>query len=411
MSRVAQKPIGLLAAVALYLAFAPPFSPARAEVALVGVGKIAGDATDRSGLNGTYTSATGDTIPANQFGSYGSAITYTGTGNRYYATNDRGFGDGSTRSIDRFHVLDITVDPGRKRVQATLVQTRFLTSEAGEQLLGLAAAFTDNPRNSLRFDPEGLRVSPQGTLYISDEYGPSIAEFTPSGMRLRTLPVPPKFHVARLDADEDAEISANRIGRVTNKGMEGLAITPDGRSLVGIMQGPLIQDGGKKGIHCRILTIDVDSSTTHEYIYTLSKAGRGVSEILAIDANRFLVLERDSAGGEGAFARLFQIDLRGASDVSGYGTDPDNGLPSETLPPGVTAVARRPFLDLLDRRFGLATKDFPTKVEGLTWGPDLADGRRLLLVASDNDLRPASPTFFYAFAIDAADLAPAAVTK
>ena len=31
---------------------------------------------------------------------------------------------------------------------------------------------------------------------------------------------------------------------LTNKGMEGLAITPDGKTLVGAMQSPLIQDGG-----------------------------------------------------------------------------------------------------------------------------------------------------------------------
>jgi hypothetical protein len=223
-------------------------------------------------------------------------------------------------------------------------------------------------------------------------------------MRLRSLPIPPKYRVARLEADEDAEIAANRMGRVTNKGMEGLAITPDGRTLSGIMQGPLIQDGGKKGTLCRILTIDLESGTTHEYAYPLSKAGRGVSEILAIDADRFLVLERDSAGGPKGFARLFRIGLRGATDISGLGTDPDNGLPQDSAPPGVTTVAKQPFLDLLDPRFGLATDDFPVKIEGLTWGPDLPDGRRLLLVVSDNDLITKNPTYFYAFAIDRADL-------
>jgi hypothetical protein len=404
MTRFVTRAIGPLVAAVLIGSFPEAHTALRAEITLVAVGTIPGNATDRSGLTGTYTSAAGETIPANQFGSFGSAITYSGTGNRYYATNDRGFGDGSTRSVDRFHVLNITVDPARKRVNAHLVETRFLTDEAGQQLVGLAAAFAADPRRSLRFDPEGLRVGPQGTLFISDEYGPAIDEFTASGMRLRSLPIPAKFRVGRLEADEDAEIAANRMGRVTNKGMEGLAITPDGRTLVGLMQGPLIQDGGKKGIHCRILTIDADSGKTYEYIYSLSMPGRGTSEILALGGDRFLVLERDSAGGRKAFARLFQIDLRGASDVSGFGTDPDNGLPQKELPAGVTPVAKKPFLDLLDPRFGLAADDFPTKIEGLTWGPDLADGRRLLLVTSDNDLIPKNPSYIYAFAIDRADL-------
>jgi hypothetical protein len=404
VSRSIIRKLGLLGAIFLIVPAAELQSRARAEVALVGVGRIAGDARDASRLPGTYTNALGETIPAAQFGSFGSAITYSGSDNRYYATNDRGFGDGSTRSIDRFHVLDINVDPAAKQVRAVLVETRLLTNEAGEHLVGSSADFAIDSRQSLRFDPEGLRVGAQGTLFISDEYGPAIDEFAPSGRRLRSLPVPARFRVARLDADEAVETRSNRLGRVTNKGMEGLAITPDGRTLVGIMQGPLIQDGGKKGINCRILAIDVESGTTHEYFYQLSTPKRGVSEILAIDTHRFLVLERDGTGGKDGFARLFQIDLRNASDISAFGNEPDDGLPLSQPPAGVAPVVKRPFLDLLEPRFGLATDEFPAKIEGLTWGPDLPDGRRLLLITSDNDLKPQSPTFVYAFAVSQADL-------
>ena len=40
------------------------------------------------------------------------------------------------------------------------------------------------------------------------------------------------------------------------------------------------------------------------------------------------------------------------------------------------------------------------KIEGITWGPKLRDGRRLLYVISDNDLFPGLPTQLYAFAVD-----------
>ena len=56
------------------------------------------------------------------------------------------------------------------------------------------------------------------------------------------------------------EISGNTRGRVANKGMEGLAITPDGKTLVGIMQNALIQDaaqGKSQGKLLRIVTWDV----------------------------------------------------------------------------------------------------------------------------------------------------------
>jgi hypothetical protein len=40
------------------------------------------------------------------------------------------------------------------------------------------------------------------------------------------------------------------------------------------------------------------------------------------------------------------------------------------------------------------------KMESLTWGPDLPDGRHVLYVMSDNDLNPGIPTQIYAFAIN-----------
>jgi hypothetical protein len=70
MSRFATCPLGPLLAAVLTLAFPPLQSPLRAGVALVAVGTVPGDATDRSGLTGTYSSAEGETIPANQFGSF-----------------------------------------------------------------------------------------------------------------------------------------------------------------------------------------------------------------------------------------------------------------------------------------------------------------------------------------------------
>ena len=57
-------------------------------------------------------------------------------------------------------------------------------------------------------------------------------------MRTAVYTLPDKFAVSFLSAQGDLEIdfANNPIGRVANKGMEGLAITPDGSTLVGIMQ-------------------------------------------------------------------------------------------------------------------------------------------------------------------------------
>jgi hypothetical protein len=54
---------------------------------------------------------------------------------------------------------------------------------------------------------------------------------------------------------------------------------------------------------------------------------------------------------------------------------------------------------LLDPAFNLVPT-IPEKLEGLSWGPDLPDGRHLLYVISDNDLNPSLATQIFAFAID-----------
>src|SRR5204863_5354850 len=98
----------------------------------------------------------------------------------------------------------------------------------------------------------------------------------------------------------------SNVGRLPNRGMEGLAISPDGTKLFGAMQSPLIQDGalGKEnarvGRNCRILEVEIATGKTREFVYRLDDGANGVSEILAINDHEFLVLERDSKGGKEA---------------------------------------------------------------------------------------------------------------
>src|SRR5262249_42438698 len=145
-------------------------------------------------------------------------------------------------------------------------------------------AVSTNPGNA-RFDTEGVRVSgDRRHVYISDEYGPYVYEFDRrTGVRTRAFALPGKFAVAVQSAKGATEISGNASGRVANKGMEGLAITPDGRHLVGAMQSPLLQDGGTAtGQNVRLVKIDVRTGAVHEYAYHLDTVKTTVSEILAI---------------------------------------------------------------------------------------------------------------------------------
>ena len=376
-----------------------------AGITFIGKGSIAGMALDDSGLRGLLEDGV---TRANQIGGLGSAITYSGIDDLFYATPDRGPADGTTSYIDRLYTISIRAKKngsGGYSIDAALRDTQLLRLEDRKYFTGSNKAFdATGSTDSLRFDPEGVRVSRCGrSVFVSDEYGPYLYEFDiSSGKRLRSVNLPNKLLIDLPSEDPNTELGKNVFGRQSNRGMEGLAISPDGSKLYGMMQNALIQDGGldgdlkRVGLSNRIIEIDVESGAMREFVYVLDKKSYGVNEIVALNDHEFLVLERDSnAGTAAAFKRLFKIDIAGASDVRDVKQLPESGLPA-----GVVPVAKAPFLDLLDPAYGLAGATFPEKIEGLAFGPDLPDGRRMLVVTNDNDFVAANANNFYVFAIE-----------
>jgi hypothetical protein len=377
---------------------------AQAEIKLVGSAHLSGESTDLSGLTDLLS---GD-IPHNRLGGI-SAIDYTGANDEYLLLPDRGPSDGATAYSCRVHRMHLTVTPGKLPVvTATLKATTMLVNEDGHALTGSAEAFRGTaPALWERFDPEAIRVTNAGSFYLSDEYGPSVFLFSPMGKRTAVVKIPQKFLVQHPSAKAEEE-ATNVSGRQPNGGMEGLAITPNGKKLYAAMQRPLIQDsspdekvpGKRTGTNTRLLEIDVATGTTRELLYPLDATANGISEILAINDHEFLMLERDGKPGSETIAkRIYKIDIAGATDISNR-----EKLPASGIPDGVAAISKKLFLELLDPKFGLAGPDFPEKVEGLAFAPDLPDGRRLLIVAIDNDFVAAKPIILHAFAIDAGDL-------
>ena len=409
-----------------------------AQVNLIAVGTLdqsrGGSFADVSGL--TYKLENG--VPANSLGGFGSAICYA-SGNTFLALPDRGPNampydsniDDTASYINRFHTVTMDLKPNTSgtglpfNLTPTLRATTLLWSftplvyGAGDSVVGSGRPPINNffqhfftgrsdnfdPKhnsgdpNNARFDTEGMRLSNDGLrVYISDEYGPYVYEFDRlTGVRLRSFRLPDSFYADSLSSMGAVEISGNTKGRVANKGMEGLAITPDGRTLVGIMQNALIQDaaaGGAAVNLLRIVTIDILSGrVTHEFGYLLT-TGSGVSEILAINEHEFLVDERDGKGREangvppglstkakaGVSKLFYKIDLEGAVDIS----DMDG------LTGAANAVSKTLFLDVAGVLIanGIPADQVPSKIEGLAFGPDVKEGTttlHTLWVANDND--------------------------
>lgn len=263
-------------------------------------------------------------------------------------------------------------------------------------------------------DPEGLVVlpseGPEGGFLVSSEgqvrdgVAPFLRRFDRTGR-----------HVGALELPAETLPAPDR-GIRHNRGGEGLAATPDGRHLFLAMEGPLSQDGPDPtpttGALARIYRYELASGKLDRaYLVPLepvhaaaTPAGElevsGISGLLALDSETLVILERSFARGAGHAIRLAELDLRDASDVS--------RVPSlEALDPAARAAlrpaVRRPVLDL--HRLG-----FPLdNLEGLTLGPTLPDGRRLLLMISDNNFNAEQFTQILGFAVGRTGLAIPAV--
>jgi len=425
------KTIRLISLFIAALALAPSLS--QAQPTLIAMGSLtesrAGQNADLSGL--TYSLE--NQAPANLLGGLGSGIAYD-SGKKFLLLPDRGPNaqtfdpaiDNTVSYVNRFHTVQMELDanpagPLPFSLTARLQNTTLLWS--GDPLvygtgagLGVGsgvppindahhhfftgrsdnfdpAGNSGNPNNA-RFDTEGIRESAdRQSVFISDEYGPYVYQFERStGARLRSYTLPNKFYVPNQHPVGNDEIIGNTIGRTANKGMEGLAITPDGNTLVGIMQNALIQDAAQGGAAVnllRVVTIDVASGVTHEYAYLLT-TGSGVSEILAINNHEFLVDERDGRGREGAsdgssndarVKQLFKIDLDGAVDVSN-----EDGLTA-----AAHAVGKTLFLNLVAAftANGIPANRIPAKIEGIAFGPDVRVDNQTRLhtlwISNDND--------------------------
>lgn len=433
-------------------------SAAFATPSLLAYGVIpASSGTDLSGR--TDLLENGDA--QNVLGGLGSGLAYAGNGT-FIAIPDRGPNaesynanvDNTTSYISRFQTLQLGLNPSSTgglpfTLAPTLTATTLLHSSqplnyggvpAGTTSAGTAMPagnaintvpgtyyFTGRSDNfgstfgtgsgsanqfNARLDPEGVRVSNDGkSVFISDEYGPYLYQFDrATGERLRTYTLPGNLYVANQSAigknEEKGQTPGNTSGRVDNKGMEGLAITPDGKTLVGALQAPNIQDGKSSGL-LRLVSVDIATGATREYGYKLT-TGSGVSEIVALNDHQFIVDERDGAGVGGdagvGVKDFYLIDLAGATDITALGTSAASAA----------AVSKSRVLDFaaLLTANGIAV---PSKIEGLAFGSDVSLNGTLehtLYVSNDNDFTPSESgaNQFFVVGFSDADLAAIGAT-
>ncbi|WP_329414383.1 esterase-like activity of phytase family protein [Nocardia vinacea] len=277
-----------------------------------------------------------------------------------------------------------------------------VAASTGETIKDLAGNVL--PPSDHGLDPEGLVALPDGTFWVSDEYGPFLVHFDAKGGELERF---------APGSGLPKELSL----RTPNQGMEGLTITPDGATLVGVVQSGLNTPGlggsAKDVPMTRIVTVDLKTKAIKEFALPLQdpKTSKVAdSEITALSATTFLVDERDGNLPPKADKKLWTIDISGATDIGpgskvpGAQYDPErgglqiDGKPLETLvgtvstndataalkKVGVTPVAKTANLDFaaLVTSLNADGKFFGhDKIEGVA----TLDGGKTLYIANDSD--------------------------
>lgn len=412
---------------------------------LTGVGRL--PAALRDSFGETFGSFSALAFDARSWTRTGTS--FTGT---LYAQPDRGYNvSGTTDYIPRFNILSVTFAPTpggastQNQVGLSLSQTIQYKEANGTPLTaldpvssgpGVRTGFPALPvayNGKISLDAEGIVHLPDGSLYVSDEYGPYLYRFSSTGTLLAAIRPPEAFIPKRNGGDSFASNNPGAgqpapdpvdpvTGRQNNQGLEGLSLTPDGRYLTVLLQSATRQDGGTGGSsltrnNTRLLIYDLSTSLNTptlvgEHVLQLPSHPQGSgtriaaqSEMLALNNRQFLVLARDGNGLGTAtptsnYRQILLYDISPATNIAGTAFDTAGTAvsPGGVLAASITPATRVELINLNDAaqlaKFGLhngPTNDannLSEKWEGLALVPALdsaAPNDAYLFVGNDND--------------------------
>ena len=426
---------------------------------LVGTARLAADLHDFNGETlGSFSSLALDLTQ------WKRAVdgSYTGV---LYTLPDRGpngvGGLATTNYAARLNRFQIKFKPyqGRTALPATVQQARL--TQSGGMLLRDASGqvFTgrdpqdgvvvrddigypvppagDPGAGHISMDPEGLARLPDGSFYVSDEYGALIYYFDKTGRQIGAIAAGPDIQPMvkgriNFNGANDQPLVPGSTGRRSNQGLEGVAVSPDGKRLFTLLQSAVLQDNptnqAARRNNTRLVVYDISASRTPkaplaEYIMQLPVYGGGEkgpatataaqSEIQALNETQLLVLSRDNTGRGGGktdamtFKSVLLVDTSDATNIAGTPfvtaakpasvSAAANG--SGALDPAIIPAQQTELVNLLNAtqlgKFGLNTITTPSnphtlseKWESMGLAPTLEKGRPndfFLFIGNDND--------------------------
>ncbi|SDD88210.1 esterase-like activity of phytase family protein [Niabella drilacis] len=323
-----------------------------------------------------------------------SGIDYDVANDRYFIISD----ERSATTPSRFYTAKIRIAGNRiDTVLFTGVHTLKMPNGKTFPSLKEGAQEAADPE-SIRFNAgsgrlvwssEGDRAERNGVVNIKD---PWIWETDLEGNYLDSFALPANMHVQTVEK-----------GPRVNGVFEGLGFAGHYRHLFVSVEEPLYEDGPRADVNypgAPVRIIKYNTATRKpiaQYAYLLDAVARkpnpetafrvnGISEIMPLDDHRLLVMERSfSMGNSYCTIKIYMADLNGASDVTGI-----SGLHQDK---DYQPASKRLLLNMND------LGRYIDNVEGITWGPRLANGHYSLLLIADNNFSKDEKTQFFLFEV------------
>lgn len=305
------------------------------------------------------------------------------------------------------HLLAVSDDRGKFGGGRVYEMDLRIKSEKVELIPVKSIAINGTGKEPL--DLEGLGILPDGSMLLTSEGDnnakprslPRIFITNALGVHKSDIALPDRFVPERLGEQKK--------GIENNRGFEALTVSADGTQIYAMSETPIISDqpeGENSSLWLRLIHFSKEKGTykfVEELPYLIStptetdlgpELFRGVSEMLFWKEKKFLVLERGARFGTKGIrytGGIYMADFQGTKDVSKISKLPSAKLSSPLKDKLVDLeslmISEKPGRDKLEN------------FEGLAWGPNLPDGRKTLLVISDDNFSPREKTQLLVFTV------------
>ncbi|GAA3538618.1 esterase-like activity of phytase family protein [Nonomuraea rosea] len=155
------------------------------------------------------------------------------------------------------------------------------------------------------FDVESIVRTADGTYWVGDEFGPFLLHFDRQG-RLLQAPI----ELPGVKAPENPALNGGQPNLASSKGYEGMARSVDGRRLYPLLEGTV--NGDPAGtLRMNEFDLRKGAYTGRRWTYRLDDPSHAIGDAIAVDRNRFLIIERDNLQGDAAkVKRIYLADMR-----------------------------------------------------------------------------------------------------